>query len=784
MKKRGLMIGLALMAMPLAGCGPEQKGDEVKVESISLNESAFNMVVNTTATLTATVSPDNATDKTVTWSVAPSGVVTVNGGAVSAIAAGECVVTAKAGDKEAKCEITVTESYVPVESITLNMSELEVEIGSTYQLSATVLPKTATDNKVTWSSSNETYATVNANGLVTAKKITEMPISITATANGKEASCSLTVKDIAPSKKYRISEVNQNENITEYQNNVASGDYLGEIEKIQVGTDNGFNMKPQLVVIDKEEYLPVDPSVWTYPYEYKIEEFKDGAYVVPEVTYADFDSTNAMFKFNSNAVGKAFRLSVTPGGLSDEEKALPRFTKTLEVNVAEGWNVYTAKELSYFDDPVATNRWNNGHSLDQEAQAAACLAFRNKNNLNPSYVAKNIFLQANIKVTDADIPEAYFYPEGSQEGTPGLLRDGTDVFFRQSRDTIFNGNYFNIDTTHVDLADVANNGGWDQVSHTSLFKVVEGRDGVSGTQVFKNCSYFGNGSRSSVEDQRGGLIFLKFHSVSYPLQSNVKFSNFNIEAATISLFVEGDAHVSVESCNVQQGFSNFMYVYERGIIDIKKSIIKDFGGPAIIGDPNKEHEMEYCPMITIDTQSVVESWCVGTEPWFVTNGADIVAPDIKALDGFYSQTGLSTKTFIRTNKEGFTEFNCIYVGRADDGSVFGSITFGDKKMGVDKNSDAQTIGLVNGFSAMMPVLSTDAGGMALVYAHPSGTGGQKILTDTFDPEALTKGEGFTNLIGPAGFGHKIFTGNYLHLAMQVAPFGGITLVTQLFDQAA
>lgn len=785
MKKRGLMIGLALMVMPLAGCGPEAKTD-IKVDSISLSESSMNMVVNSSATLTATVSPDNATDKTVTWSVAPSGVVTVDGGAVTAIAAGECVITAKAGDKEAQCNVTVTSSAVPVESITLNKSEIEVEVGATYQLTATVLPATATDNKVTWRSSNETYATVNANGLVSAKKITESPISITASAGGKEVSCSVTVKDIEPNKKYLISEVNQNVNITEYQNNTKDGgDYLGAIDKIQVGTDNGFNMKPQLVVYDKEEYQPVDSSVWTYAYEYKIEEFKDGAYVAAETTYADFDSTNAVFKFNSNAIGKTLRLSVTPGGLSAEEKAETRFTKTIEVDVAEGWNVYSAKELAYFDDPRPLNRWENGHGLTQDQQAAACSEFRSQNNLNPSYVAKNIFLQTNLKITAADIPSAYFYHEG-QEGPAGKLIDGLDIYFRTNVDTIFNGNYFNIDTTEVPQAYVNPDPNvWDQVSHTSLFKVVETRTGVTGNQIFKNCSYFGNGRRSSDDTPKGGLIFLKFHSIGDVNQSNVKFSNYNIEAATISLFIEGNAAVTVDSCKVEQGFSNFMYIYERGDVRIRNSQIKDFGGPAIIGDPNKEHEMEYSPNIIIDNDSVVESWCVGGEPWFVANYAVDAATMIKGLNDFYVKTGLSSKTFLRANSSDSskTEFNCIYVSRADDGSVFGSVTFGDKKMGVDKNSDPTQIGIYNGFSSSMPVLSTDAGGLALVYQH-AATGGQQILTDTFDPVKLATGEGFRNLLGPDGVGHPIFSGNYLHLAWNIAPFGGITFLTQLFDQAA
>ena len=788
MKKRSLIIGLALMAMPLAGCGNDQPKD-VKVDSISLSESSLNMVVGDSETLTATVLPDDATDKAVTWSVAPSGVVNVDGGAVTAIAAGECVITAKAGEKEAICNVTVTAQVVPVESITLNVSDVEVEIGATYQLSATVLPANATNKKVTWTSTNETYATVSENGLITAKAITESPIAIKASAGGKEASCSLTVKDIPVNEKYFISEVNQNANIAEYQNNTKAGEteFLGEIERIQVGTDNGFNMKPSLVVYSFEDLQPVDnPSVWTYPYEYKIEELDGATFVDAKATYAEFDSTNASFKFNDSAVGKTLKLSVTPGGLSDTEKAQSRFTKTLEVNVAKGYNVYSAKELAYFDDPTKTgNRWASDYGLSPAKSIEAWTKFRTENGLNPTYVAQNIFLQSNIVLTKADLPAEFFFADG-EGGQVGYLRDCTDVYFRENVDTILNGNYFNIDTQQMPLADVDPD--FDNVSHASLFKVFDSRAGVQANHVFKNCSYFGNGRRSSDEAPKGGLIFVKFTSTTNVGQGNVKFSNFNMEAATISLFVESYAAVSVESCDIEQGYSNFMYLYQKGMVDIKKSVIKDFGGPAIVGDVNKDIENSFCPIVKIDNDSTVESWCVGEEPWFMSTHANVAVGDVKALDGFYTQGPLSTKTFLKQvdvqDSIPVYALNCIYVSRSSTGSVFGSVSFGDSvKMGVDYNSDSTLQALYNGFAPNVPVLSTDAGGLAIVYADETHTGGIPILTNTFDFAKLAKGE-FTNLCSEAGFGNPIYQGNYLHLAMSNAEFGGITLVTSLFDQAA
>lgn len=93
----------ALSALWEGGDAPEV----VPVQSVTISQGTLTLTVGDTATLTATVLPDNATDKTVTWTVSPSGFARVVGGVVTAQAAGSCTVTASCGGKSASCAVTV-----------------------------------------------------------------------------------------------------------------------------------------------------------------------------------------------------------------------------------------------------------------------------------------------------------------------------------------------------------------------------------------------------------------------------------------------------------------------------------------------------------------------------------------------------------------------------------------------------------------------------------------------------------------------------------------------------
>ena len=160
----------------------------VSVTSVTLSQTSASLKVNETVTLTATVKPDNATDKTVTWSTSDGSVATVSNGVVTAKKIGTATITAKSGDKSATCAITVVAT--PVTSVTLSQTSASLKVNETVTLTATVKPDDATDKTVTWSTSDGSVATVS-NGVVTAKKIGTA--TITAKSGDKSATCAITV---------------------------------------------------------------------------------------------------------------------------------------------------------------------------------------------------------------------------------------------------------------------------------------------------------------------------------------------------------------------------------------------------------------------------------------------------------------------------------------------------------------------------------------------------------------------------------------------------------------
>lgn len=164
----------------------------ILAETITLDKTEVEVPVGETFTLAATVSPDNTTDKTITWSSSNPDVATVEDGVVSCVGIGDAIISASTSNGlTANCTVKV--QMILVESIQIDPSEVVAEQGGKVQLTAVVLPENATNKNVEWTSDNEFAARVDENGLVTiiSKNVTTIHAKAT-DGSGVEGTCEVT----------------------------------------------------------------------------------------------------------------------------------------------------------------------------------------------------------------------------------------------------------------------------------------------------------------------------------------------------------------------------------------------------------------------------------------------------------------------------------------------------------------------------------------------------------------------------------------------------------------
>lgn len=164
-------------------------------ESVRLNKVSTEILLGSSETLTATLMPEDVTESGLTWSTADGSVATVSGdGKVFAAGLGETEVKVEtANGLSAVCKVKV----IPImaESISLDRSEGELFVDGKVRLTAVVLPTNTTDPTVIWSSGDETVATVDNEGVVTARGVGDVTITAS-TVNGLTATINLTVNEI------------------------------------------------------------------------------------------------------------------------------------------------------------------------------------------------------------------------------------------------------------------------------------------------------------------------------------------------------------------------------------------------------------------------------------------------------------------------------------------------------------------------------------------------------------------------------------------------------------
>ena len=235
------------------------------VSSVSLNKTSLSLKTGSSESLTATVKPDNAYDKAVSWSSSNTSVATVDSkGTIKAIKAGTATITVKTKDQEKTATGKVTVKHA-VTGVSLNKSKLSLKAGTRETLVAVVSPDNAYDKGVTWSSNNTSVATVDKNGIVKGIKAGKATITVKTSDQGKTATCEVTVSAgaVAPGVEYQAKVVGD----AVWQSSVRDGAQAGT-------TGKSLIMEAYRIhIIDKDTGAELDPGTLGVKYRGHIQSY-------------------------------------------------------------------------------------------------------------------------------------------------------------------------------------------------------------------------------------------------------------------------------------------------------------------------------------------------------------------------------------------------------------------------------------------------------------------------------------------------------------------------------
>ena len=164
------------------------------LKAIKMDDIALETNGHTSETVAYTLEPADTTEDDVTLSVADESIAKLEGNKLVAVSDGTTKITATSGIVKTSAKVTVGKA---IESITLDSNEGVLTVGNTHTIKATVFPEDATDKAVTWKSSDESIATVDAEGNVTAKDTGNVTIMAVNSDGDVSADYALTVNKAA-----------------------------------------------------------------------------------------------------------------------------------------------------------------------------------------------------------------------------------------------------------------------------------------------------------------------------------------------------------------------------------------------------------------------------------------------------------------------------------------------------------------------------------------------------------------------------------------------------------
>ena len=179
-----------------ATCSVTVTAKTIEVNDVGLDKSEMEMVAGDSYQFTVTLKPDNASDKTLSWSSSDENVATVdNSGKVTAISEGKVTITVKTSNpaQSASCDITVKAASIPVTGVNIDSWIINIGVNETAAIAYTIQPEDATNKEVTFSSDNTDVVAVDSEGTLVGVSSGSAKVTVTTVDGGFTSICTVNV---------------------------------------------------------------------------------------------------------------------------------------------------------------------------------------------------------------------------------------------------------------------------------------------------------------------------------------------------------------------------------------------------------------------------------------------------------------------------------------------------------------------------------------------------------------------------------------------------------------
>lgn len=413
------------------------------------------------------------------------------------------------------------------------------------------------------------------------------------------------------------------------------------------------------------------------------------------------------YQFENSAIGEKFRLTVTPSASNDyyiSKENRENCTVSHEFKVIEGYNVYNLAELSLFDNHTPNDSnpvdWTDMRRASgiEDVTATGCMILHTdikvtSNVLPNSALCTKAYVDSYLSTPiGAEDFNDWYKDMGyeSEEDAKAALynspKDWISIFDRNTNNTTdtfgIEGNYFNIDYSELktikfidfddelvpDPTKLLQSGKLSQGSHAQLFSInvnvqiddeywTEG----SGDVFFRNLSIIGNGGlgdKLHTNESKGGLITFKNNGCELIAENVVVNKTFNaFMCSKESLRQQQLAKQTLDRCKATDMYNSAIYLFGTLGSTVTNSWFTKAGGPLVLMDENKIDDYSFYKAELTATNTYMYNPVAGTEPWFVDHegSATLMQEYIMALGNPLSETGWVGKLALGAVQGGLLE---------------------------------------------------------------------------------------------------------------------------------